>query len=140
MSAEIATAPVALFSPEQLDIAKNALVEGCKALKTVRRRQNGVIVWEDVPDHPTRITSAKLVVEFGRGKAIATTVIANVGGKPGGGDGADLLKLIASDPDAINALKDTVAKIEIAARSAQKGRPIEIAVTPVHPDAEKRGP
>lgn len=52
--------------------AVNVLRNGMKATHVVRKsRENGErgVDYEEVPDHGTRITSAKLVLEYGFGKA-----------------------------------------------------------------------
>lgn len=135
---EITPTAVAFFSTTDLDIAKSALVDACKATKTVRRREgDGPIQYVEEPDHAMRVLAATKVIEFGRGKATATHIVANLT-KPGSqADGGDLMRLIASDPEALNAIEDTLGKLKIAARNVQKGKPIEIRVTPALPEDPK---
>jgi hypothetical protein len=137
---ELSVQATPFFTENQLEIAKAALVDACKATKSVRKRLGDCpIQYVEVPDHALRIVAATKVVEFGRGKAVATTVIANLG-KPGANsDGDDLRRMIQNDPEALTAIEDTLKKWKATAEKTAQQRPLEITVTPAPKDGEKAG-
>lgn len=136
-SAEIAaiSQPASIFDPVHVEIARDAMVAACKATKTVRSRNaEGVIGYVDVPDHPTRIVAATKVIEFARGKAVATSVIANLTPNSPAKDSGDFLRAVLDDKESRAALLDTVKKLVAA---ADKANPIEVAATSALPALRK---
>lgn len=53
--------------------AIEVLREGMKASQSVRATEDGMRVYKEVPDHGTRITCARLLLEWGFGKPAQTT-------------------------------------------------------------------
>lgn len=127
---------VPFYSPQELETARLALLAACSATKTVRHRNpdTGRIDYVEAPAWEYRIPAATKVIEFARGKAVATTIVANLDNKVGSDDQRAFFESLATDPSAIAALEDTVGKLKDAARAVKKAKSIEITVRPSLPE------
>lgn len=123
------------YNAAELEIAKHALLRACSATKKARHRnpETGQIDYVDVPAWEFIIPAATKVIEFGRGKAMTTAIVASVDATSTGRGAEDaFLASIAEDPAAIAALEDAVSKIKEAAKeTARAKKAIPINVTPV---------
>ena len=125
-----------VFTPEEVQIAREAIVGAAKATKTVRERVDGVICYVDKPDFPTRIVASKIIIETERGKPVAMSVTANLTpGKALETEGEGFMQSLMADPDARIALRETLRNLE---EMVEKRESVEVATSPVLPESPNR--
>lgn len=101
------------FTPAHLETAIAAVLDGCKATRTARRRsEGGPIEYVEVPDHGMRIVAAKIVIEHTLGKPVSTVITADLSPKKAGSENMqDWLDGLLKDPTARKALGETALKL-----------------------------
>jgi len=127
-----------LFDAEEFELAKQTLVEACRATRRVRAGKDpktGSYMYDDVPDYPIRVAAACKIVEWVAGKPVARSITANLtpGANESGQESSEgFMGSLLADPEARASLRMTLEKLNAA---VEKAKPMEIVVSKPLPES-----
>lgn len=102
-----------LFDADDLEMAKQTLMDGLSASRRVRAGRNpaGGYLYEDQPDYPTRVVCAVKVIEWGIGKPVSTSLMITSNADAPENDPEAFFRSAREDPETQKLIRQTLERM-----------------------------